>query len=685
MCSSASDTRNSLVPAFIRLGTFLLVAAAFVPSATASNVARRAPAADPIATPNDNRTPAGRRVGDTLVLHLALGTASWKIFGDSAAPFRVLTFAEEGKAPSIPAPLVRVTVGTPIRVVIRNPLLDDTLVVRGFGERGGLADSLVVLPAQSGEVRFVARREGTYQYWGTTAVGQRTLRPEVRVTGLVRPRFDSQLAGAFVVDAPGRAADDRIFVITELAAHAPQHVGAVRDRHGLPTREFTALNGRSWPNTERLHYASGDSIRWRIVNTSFQPHPMHLHGFYFRVDSKGSARTGADTIYTPEQRRMAVTELVGIGETMSMVWSPDRTGGWIFHCHLTIHVAKMPTTADHDAIDFPSESAHGDHDTHVVTGMNGMVLGITVSGKSAPPRPWNPARRLRLFVQSDSTPNDTLRRFGYALQRAAELRADSLEHPGPLLVLTRGEPTSIEVVNRTKEPAAVHWHGIELESYYDGAVGWGEMNGRRSPAIKPGTTFEARMTPTRAGTFMYHTHFDELRTQLGGLVGAMVVLEPGERYDRARDFVFLISDGRKGGLAINGSSEPVTKELTVGTTYRLRIADIAVFRHSLWVRVRRDSSLVSWRAVAKDGFTLPASQARVGPSAARVTSGETADFELTPDKPGELTLEIGMPAPTPASLQDPLANLQVQGTVRFRVSDGTRRSTQAVGAARSMR
>lgn len=181
------------------------------------------------------------------------------------------------------------------------------------------------------------------------------------------------------------------------------------------------------------------------------------------------------------------------------------------------------------------------------------------------------------------------------------------------------------------------------------------------------------MTPPRAGTFMYHTHFDELRTQLGGLVGPIVVLEPGERWDPARDLVFLISDGRSGGMAINGSSVPVAKELTVGTTYRFRIANIAVFRHSMWVRVRRDSSLVSWRAVAKDGFALPTAQARVGASAARITSGETADFELTPDTPGKLTLEIGMPAP---GSTDPLAGLQVQGTVRFRVSDMPQRSAR---------
>jgi manganese oxidase len=211
----------------------------------------------------------------------------------------------------------------------------------------------------------------------------------------------------------------------------------------------------------------------------------------------------------------------------------------------------------------------------------------------------------------------------------------------------------------------VHWHGIELESYYDGAVGWGGTPGRLAPAIRPGSSFEARMTPKRAGTFMYHTHFNEVDQQLGGLVGALVVLEPGETWDPTRDLVILVSDGKSGrDPVINGSNAPATRDLKVGTTYRLRIADIAVFQPDLWVRVTRDSSLVSWRAVAKDGFTLPASQATTRPSAARVASGETADFELTPDAPGELTLEIATPATNP--FVTPL-RLQVRGTLRLRV------------------
>ena len=165
--------------------------------------------------------------------------------------------------------------------------------------------------------------------------------------------------------------------------------------------------------------------------------------------------------------------------------------------------------------------------------MNGLVLGVTVGGRPAPTSAWRPAQRFRLFVQSDSVSGDRDRRFSYVLQRGAEPKRDSVEYPGPVLVLTRGRPTSIEVVNRTQEATSVHWHGIEVESYYDGVAGWSGTPGRTAPAIKPGQSFEARLTPRRAGTFMYHTHLDDIRQQYGGLVGALVVLEPGHQWDPA--------------------------------------------------------------------------------------------------------------------------------------------------------
>jgi FtsP/CotA-like multicopper oxidase with cupredoxin domain len=610
---------------------------------------------------NDNRVPAGHVENDTLVVRLTIRLADWHILRDTAPAFRVLAFAEDGKPPTIPAPLIRTTVGTPTSIHVRNPL-DHALIVLGLSGRGGFRDSVRIAPGGTAVVRSTPTSVGTYAYWAVTSMPPGTGQPAIAA----QHNMEAPLGGAFIVDGPGERPVDRVFVITMLTDQLPRP--AERDRHGIGVRQFNAVNGRAWPNSERLQYALGDSIRWRIVNVSSEAHPMHLHGFYFRVDSRGAARVDADSIYTPAQRRMVVTETVASRNTMSMTWSPDRVGGWLFHCHLTNHVVKFPPIDRPEVLQYPSTHDHGEPDQHAFTGMNGLVLGITVTG--SPPRSarWRPTNRLRLFVQSDSAPGDTERRFGYVLQRTAEPARDSVQFPGPVLVLTRGQPTAIEVVNRSDEPTTVHWHGLELESYYDGVAGWSGMPGtagRTMPAVRPGKSFEVRITPPRAGTFMYHTHFDDLRQQLGGLVGALLVLEPGERWDRERDLVFLISDGVPQRVYINGSLDPPAVPLRVGRKYRLRLADIAVFRMALNIRLVRDSTVLEWRPIAKDGFALPAAQAVLRPSIVNLPSGETADFEFLPDRPGEVVLEFRAGAQ------------QLQSRLRFVVTSESRRTPRA--------
>jgi manganese oxidase len=632
----------------------IVVAAVVVSSMTAARpVTRVAPAVPPAAvTANDNRTPAGTYVGDTLVLRLTVATVAWHLLGENDPALTLAAFGEEGKTPTIPAPLIRVRTGTPIHVVIRNTF-NDTLIVRGFSDRNPALDSLILLPGTTREVTFSRAKPGTYQYWATLAEWQRNvpLPPQAHKHGLMRPRFDSQLTGALIVDPPGPIPKDRIFIITETVDQAPP----IRDDYrGMPGREFTAINGRSWPYTERLHYALGDTIHWRLINATFQSHPMHLHGFYFRVDASGTADPNVDSVYAPSERRMVVTEVMKFGgDTRSITWSPDRTGNWIFHCHLASHNARLPSVDDPAEIEYP-EHDHGDPDHHATTGMNGLILGITVDGKLKRPPPWHPAKRLRLFVQSDSVAGDSARRWGYVLQRGAEPRRDSVESPGPLLLLTRAEPTSIEVINRAPEPTSVHWHGIELESYYDGVAGWSGTARATEPAIRPNSNFEVHITPKRAGTFMYHTHFDDMRQQYGGLVGPIVVLEPGEKWDASREVLFMISDGPHASMRVNGSASPPPRVMHVGTTYRIRVADIAIYHQRVTVRLVRDSSALKWRAVAKDGFTLPPQQATVGPSAIFVSSGETADFEFTPDAPGDLSLEVDRAGPRKSQTALPL-------------------------------
>ena len=56
---------------------------------------------------------------------------------------------------------------------------------------------------------------------------------------------------------------------------------------------------------------------------------------------------------------------------------------------------------------------------------------------------------------------------------------------GPTLVVRQGEKTEIAITNTMQEPTALHWHGIEVESYYDGVPWWGGIDDKRAPAVEP--------------------------------------------------------------------------------------------------------------------------------------------------------------------------------------------------------
>jgi FtsP/CotA-like multicopper oxidase with cupredoxin domain len=200
------------------------------------------------------------------------------------------------------------------------------------------------------------------------------------------------------------------------------------------------------------------------------------------------------------------------------------------------------------------------------------------------------------------------------------------------------------VVNRLPEATAVHWHGIELDSYMDGVAGFSGHPGHIAPVIAPGDSFEARFTPPRSGTFIYHPHADEVRQQEAGLFGGLLVVDDPAAFDSTHDRVILLAAPRRAAdanqILLNGSLTPPLLELRQGERYRFRIISIHTSRPSMIVRVMRDSVPVSWRAVAKDGMELPAFRAVTGPAVQQFGNGETYDFELIPDRPGPLRFTV---------------------------------------------
>lgn len=591
---------------------------------------------------HDNLHPAGTPGTGTLALDLDIVRGMWHPNGDDRAGTSILAFAERGRAPTTPGPLLRVRQGTRVSVSVRNAT-DDAMAIHGLTSRRGMAvfDSLLVAAGATVTTSFVADVEGTYFYWGAPPG-----------TGLDdRLHEGAMLTGAFVVDpATGGVPADRILLIGDVEELIAR--GEVVDTAGV----VLTINGRPWPRTERMDATVGDSIRWRLINGSERSHPMHLHGFYFRVDAAGDWQQ--DTLLGLRQRRMTVTENMAPGTTRSIVWSPDRPGGWLFHCHLSFHAMMNPPLGDEwkgglaygmPAI-FGSPNHNADH--HVEEHMGGLMMVTQVAPSDGYPIRRPAERTLRLLVVANADTSVLSRQYGYRLDDGTPYDPEAAAlQPAPVLVFQRDQPTDVVVVNTTAEATSVHWHGIEIEAYSDGVVGVGGYAHMPTPAIMPGDSFVARVTVPRSGSFMYHTHMADINQQGKGLAGGIVVVDDLEAYDpshervymaqtaldmRARNVVPKAMNRRRGELPVD--------TVRAGETYRLRFMNLTLEGAGLRYRFVSDRRPVLWTTIAKDGFALEPWQQEFSPAAREVSIGETVDveWEVLPGNSGWLELRGGV-------------------------------------------
>ncbi len=591
----------------------------------AGSVSLHRPAAVSAAAPmrlveaNDNRKPAGFLENGVLTLELIVDSARWYPSATDGPHVDLVAFSEMGGPPQIPGPLIRVPVGTTISARITNYLKDSVIYIQGFGNRPqALHDSVAIKPGETHSFWFNVGAPGTYMYRGIVGNWD----------------YDKgeteQLTGAIVVDEPGARTDDRVFVMNIWS-------GLMNPGDTLSRARAMAINGKSWPYTERITTTVGDTLRWRVVNGTNRAHPMHLHGFYFRIDQSGDM--WRDTTYTASNQRIAVTEDMSVFNTMGISIVPERPGNWLFHCHLTFHV--MPGSS----LPVPSASEHG-HSGDPMQHMAGLVLGIVVKPKpGAVAEERTNVRRLHLYVQEGKRRGVAPRSLGYVLQRDSRIPAlDSVEIPGSVITLTKNQPTDIVVINRLKEPTAVHWHGIELESYSDGVPGWSGADKLLAPMIAPNDSFVARLSLPRSGTFMYHTHLNDIEQITSGLYGALIVSDPGKPINAKRDHVVIVGwDGPKGPELINGDSAsgpPI--EINAGETQRFRFINIGP-ANRMFFSIRKDTTVTEWRALAKDGADLPSVRAIKEPAIKRLNVGEMYDAEFTALEKGEYVLAVGRP------------------------------------------
>ena len=119
-------------------------------------------------------------------------------------------------------------------------------------------------------------------------------------------------------------------------AHEMVLQGGMMGGHGMSMGSGTdsiwsinGMNGMDEPMVPAFTLARGRTCRMTIRNETAWWHPMHLHGFAFRI----LARNGAP----PVVAELGDTVLVTPRETVEVAFVADTPGDWMFHCHVMAH------------------------------------------------------------------------------------------------------------------------------------------------------------------------------------------------------------------------------------------------------------------------------------------------------------------------------------------------------------
>ncbi len=85
------------------------------------------------------------------------------------------------------------------------------------------------------------------------------------------------------------------------------------------------IGGQAFPQADALRVGRNEQVRLVLRNRTPMPHPMHLHGHYFRAVRATGDAPRKDTI------------TVGPMQTMAVELTADNPGRWAFHCHNAYH------------------------------------------------------------------------------------------------------------------------------------------------------------------------------------------------------------------------------------------------------------------------------------------------------------------------------------------------------------
>jgi FtsP/CotA-like multicopper oxidase with cupredoxin domain len=222
-----------------------------------------------------------------------------------------------------PGPTIECLEGDRVRIFVTNKLPEHTTIhwhgVRlpnGMDGVGGLTQPHI--PAGKTFVyEFEMKHSGTFMY---------------------HPHADEMvqmamgMMGFIVVHPkdPNRYRVDRDFVFLLAAYDIDPGTYTPRVAEMLNFNMWT-FNSRVFPGIDHLVVRKGDRVRIRMGNLTMTSHPIHIHGYNFKV-------TCTDGGWVPKSAQWPETTIdVPVGALRAVEFIADEPGDWAFHCHKSHH------------------------------------------------------------------------------------------------------------------------------------------------------------------------------------------------------------------------------------------------------------------------------------------------------------------------------------------------------------
>ncbi|HEV7324072.1 MAG TPA: copper oxidase [Bosea sp. (in: a-proteobacteria)] len=222
-----------------------------------------------------------------------------------------------------PGPTIEAVEGDKVRIFVTNKLPEST-TIHWHGQRlpngmdgvGGLTQPHIP-PGKTFVYEFQLRRSGTYMY---------------------HPHSDEMvqmamgMMGFFVVhpkDPAFRRVDrDFVFLLNAFDIEPGSYVPRVAE---MTEFNMWCWNSRVFPGIDPFVVGKNDKVRIRFGNLTMTNHPIHMHGYEFKVSCTDGGWVD------PAAAWDEVSIDVAVGQMRAFDFVADELGDWAIHCHKSHH------------------------------------------------------------------------------------------------------------------------------------------------------------------------------------------------------------------------------------------------------------------------------------------------------------------------------------------------------------